>query len=92
MKHTAILPTLMALFFLLAAVVLAASAPAVDWWVIGGGGGHTENGDYALDGTSGQTVVGVVGIGQYRLCSGFRCAGMGPGHTLFLPLILKNWD
>lgn len=66
----------------LATVVVAAAGPpkqkavradtyAIDWWTVAGGGGASSGGDYFLEGTAGQPVVGMsVGSG-YTLSGGF---------------------
>jgi hypothetical protein len=85
----------LAALLLLTSVVLASGTPSVDWWVIGGGGGHAESAPYALDGTVGQPVVGVVSDDPYELCSGFWCRGAGAGagaeYKIYLPIILRNY-
>lgn len=89
MKRTVLL-ALVALL-LLSGVVLANGTQAIDWHVIGGGGGHVEAAPYALDGTVGQAVVGVVTDAGYELCSGFWCRAVA-GYKIYLPLVLRNWN
>jgi hypothetical protein len=72
----------------LAGVVLAQGTLAIDRHVIGGGGAHLETGIYALDGTIGQPVVGMISSTPYELCSGFWC-GTGERSYVYLPLVLK---
>ncbi len=91
MKRTRIFLSLVA-FLLLAGVALAnASVPTVDWWVIGGGGGHAEAGNYALDGTIGQALVGTASDTGYELCSGFWC-GAAVKYKIYLPVVLRNFS
>jgi hypothetical protein len=81
----------LAALLLLSSVVLAANGE-IPRYVIGGGGGHAEASPYALDGTVGQPVVGVVSNAPYQLCSGFWCEGVGVvEHDVYLPLILRNY-
>jgi hypothetical protein len=63
--------------------------PTVDWWVIGGGGGHSEVPPFRLDGTIGQPVVGMDGVGPCGLCSGFWCEAWGR-HRVHLPLVIRQ--
>ena len=79
----------LAALLLLTGVVLAAGTPALVRWVIGGGGGHAETPPYALDGTIGQAVAGVVSTSPYELCWGFWC-GTAAQHRIYLPLLLRN--
>jgi len=91
MKRVAILLSLV-VFLLLwgfgnaAATINAYSIP---WLVIGGGGGHAEVGNYALDGTLGQAVVGTASLTNYSLCSGFWCKAM-TSFREYLPLLFKD--
>jgi hypothetical protein len=78
-----------AALLLLTSVALANGTPSVDWWVIGGGGGHAETAPYALDGTVGQPLVGVVSNTPYQLCFGFW--GGGAEYKIYLPVILRNY-
>jgi hypothetical protein len=54
---------------------VSASPPALELsrYVIGGGGGHSDAGNYTLDGTVGQAVVGKVSNPPHELCAGFWC-------------------
>ena len=73
---------------LLSSVVLAANGE-IPRYVIGSGGGHAETAPYALDGTLGQVVAGLVSSSPYELCSGFWC-GMAAKYRVYLPLVLRN--
>lgn len=84
-----------AAFVLLMLILLVGGASAqgpltIDWFVIGGGGGHAEAAPYALDGTIGQAMVGVVSSASYELCSGFWC-GAAAQYRVYLPLVLRNF-
>jgi hypothetical protein len=70
---------------LLAVVALAVEAPSVDWHVIGGGGERLVKGEYAVEATLGQAVVGVVDHDAYTLCAGYWC-GAQSTYMLYLPL------
>ncbi|MCP4541411.1 MAG: hypothetical protein GY832_30140 [Chloroflexi bacterium] len=69
-------------------VVLAANGFEINRWVVGGGGGPAEGGDYVLNATVGQAVVGNVTGSPYELCAGFWC-GMG-AYKVYLPLVVRN--
>ena len=77
-------------YLLLTRLALAANGCEIIRNVIGGGGGHTENAPYALEGTSGQSVVGQASQTPYDLCAGFWC-GMGAEYSVYLPLVLRNY-
>ena len=70
-------------------VVLAANGLEVKRWVVGSGGGRAEGGDYVLDATVGQAVVGSISSSPYELCVGFWCRGVG-GYKVYLPLLVRN--
>jgi hypothetical protein len=59
-----------------------------DWHVIGGGGDRLEAGDYTLDCTVGQAVVGTARNDPYELCAGYWC-GAAVEHSIYLPLVLR---
>ncbi len=44
---------------------------AIDWWTVAGGGGASSGGDYFLEGTAGQPVVGMSAGSGYTLSGGF---------------------
>ncbi len=85
-RKTSVLITLAALP-LVAATTLAPTALTMHKYVIGGGGGHSKVGDFVLDSTVGQAVVGTVSNIPYDLCAGFWC-GLGQ-YKVYLPLILR---
>ena len=80
----------LAALLLLASVALASSTPSVDWWVIDGGGGHAEAGNYTLDGTVGQSVVGGGSNAPYELYSGLWCMAWAE-YKIYLPVVLRNF-
>ena len=58
-----------------------------------GGGGHADAPPYSLDGTIGQSIVGLGPAGNPELCSGFWCrqeVAAYDGYETYLPLELKN--
>jgi hypothetical protein len=90
MKRVAILLCLVA-FLLLGNFgnAVAVIHYSVSWDVVGGGGGHAEAGNYALDSTIGQSVVGTASLTNYSLCSGFWCKVMAFFRE-YLPLLFKD--
>jgi hypothetical protein len=70
--------------------VLAANTYEIFPHVIGGGGGHSESGEYVLDSTMGQAVVGNVGRSGYGLSGGFW-SGQVSYHSLNIPLVLRGF-
>ncbi len=87
MIRRAILLALVVVILAASAVLAAPSALQVPRNVISAGGARVAAGSYALDGTIGQAIVGVVSAGSYQVCSGFWC-GLGI-YKLFLPIIMK---
>lgn len=81
----------LAALLLLAGTVLAANGYEISRYVIGSGGGHAETAPYALDGTAGQPLVGVVTDASYQLCSGFWCGPVGGEYRIYLPVVLRNF-
>lgn len=78
----------LAILLSVSGIVLAANSFEIDRWVIGGGGGRVEEGDYVLNATVGQAVVGGITSNPYELCAGFWC-GMGV-YKVYLPLVVRN--
>ncbi len=78
----------LAILLSISGVVLAANGLEIGRWVIGSGGGRIEGGDYILNATVGQAVVGDVTSNPYNLCAGFWC-GMGV-YKVYLPLVVRN--
>jgi hypothetical protein len=73
---------------LLAVIALAVEAPSIDWHVIGGGGERLAEGNYAVEATLGQAVVGAVDHEAYTLCAGYWC-GAQSLHMVYLPLAIR---
>ena len=88
MKRTAVLIGLAGLLVLVS-VSLAAGTPSVEWAGVASGGGRDEVGDYTLNGTIGQAVVGLTINAPYDLCVGLWCGGGGRAH-IYLPLVLRE--
>jgi hypothetical protein len=76
---------------LITSLVLASGSYSINWWVIAGGGGDAEAGNYSLDFTIGQPIVGVATDTGYELCSGFWC-GAVVEYKIYLPIVLKNYS
>lgn len=74
--------------------VLAANGFEIQRWVIAGGGGPAEGGDYVLNVSVGQAVVGGITNTPYELCAGFWCGVDGideeVSYTVYLPLSLTG--
>jgi len=72
---------------------LAAGSYTLSWWAAPGGGGTSSSpGSYSLVGGAGQPAVGKLSGSGYTLSEGFWVGGTGnpgPGHGLYLPLIMK---
>lgn len=85
----------LAVLLVLAATGSAAASAAsilalqVERHVIAGGGGHVAQGSFALDGTIGQPLAGVVSNSPYKLCAGFWC-GRPTFGPVYIPLVLRN--
>ena len=90
MKRTQIFIAML-VFVLLTGIVLANGVTTtIDRHVIAGGGGHAETGNYTLDATIGQPVVGVASAGNEELCAGFWC-GTAVAYKIYLPLVMRNY-
>jgi hypothetical protein len=61
----------------------------LSWHVIAGGGGRMGSGQYTLQGTAGQPVIGPAAGSGHTLCSGFWC-GMEVEYRVYLPLVLRD--
>ena len=64
-------------------------APVILSSVLGSGGGQVSIGSVTLDGTIGQSVVGVVTQSGKEVCSGFWCDLPATLQKLWLPLVRK---
>jgi hypothetical protein len=74
----------------LVGAVLTNGTLAIARHIIGSGGGHEEVGNYVLDGTIGQVVVGAASNDPYDLCSGFWCGTRG--YKIYLPLVMRDFS
>lgn len=61
---------------------------SLSWYVLAGGGGRTASTHYAMNGTVGQSAVGLSDNTQYGTLSGYW--QNWPDYAVFLPLILKG--
>jgi hypothetical protein len=77
-----------ALLLLASTVFAGGGGPYISHYVIGGGGGHSQAGNFIVDSTVGQAVVGTFSTASYELCAGFWC-GMGE-YKVYLPVVLRN--
>ena len=89
-KSWIVLPVLIVLITLVVTPVMAAGIMEIDRYVIGSGGGTATGGDYTLNGTIGQPVIGSANHADLELCSGFWCKVADHFKTI-LPLILRNY-
>ena len=93
MKHTTkpwiVLFVLILLITLAVTPVMAAGIMEIDRYIIGSGGGTATGGDYTLNGTIGQPVIGNASHANLDLCSGFWCKIVDYYKTI-LPLILRE--
>ena len=80
-------PLLLALL-LVTSVALAANGYVISSSVFGSGGGRVVAGEYVVESTIGQAVVGTYSFSPYDVCTGFWC-GRGTYHA-YLPLVLRN--
>lgn len=67
----------------------AAQGYTITRHVIGSGGAHLEQGNYTLDNTFGQPIVGRYSRGSTSLCVGFWCREIRYDF-IYLPLLLRN--
>jgi len=80
-----ILTSISVLLIAAASIVLPQNGTiSIDWWLIGSGGGSTSGGDYSLESTIGQPVVGSSSGGDYSLASGFL-PGLSEPAVVFYP-------
>ena len=88
-KPWIVLPVLIVLITLVVTPVMAAGIMEIDRYIIGSGGGTATGGDYTLNGTIGQPVIGNASHANLDLCSGFWCKIVDYYKTI-LPLILRE--
>ena len=58
----------------------------IDWWVFSGGGAPSSGGRIELNGSIGQSVIGMSESENYELDHGYWLRGQ---YTVFLPLVLR---
>jgi hypothetical protein len=88
-KTWGLLTTLLVVFIsLVMTPVLAAGDSEISWYVIGGGGGPAESSVYTLNGTIGQSLVGISSDSDRELCSGFWCLSL-QWVKVYLPIIFR---
>jgi len=58
----------------------------IDWWVFSGGGAPSSGGRIELNGSIGQSVIGMSKSADYELDHGYWLRGE---YKIFLPLILR---
>jgi hypothetical protein len=87
-----LLALLLLLMSLLAGAVWAGSSdgPAVDWEVLSGGGAPAAAGGVTLNGTLGQTAIGLSSAGTRVLGAGFWYAAGKGVYDIYLPVVLRN--
>lgn len=71
-----------------ASVAVAAGSLEISRYAVGGGGGRAAAGDYVMDATIGQAVVGTFDTAVAEICAGFWC-GMGE-YKVYLPVIMRS--
>ncbi len=80
----------LAILLTVSVAVLAANGFEIQRWVIAGGGGPAQGGDYMLNASVGQAVVGGIANTPYELCAGFWCGMDGideqVSYSVYLPL------
>ena len=96
MKRMTFLLTLFALL-LLAGSVLAMESDnyQLDWFtpLTSSGGGDAGSANYAVNFTVGQAAIGASSGANYGNCLGYWCTegdGGLVGHTVYLPLVLRD--
>jgi hypothetical protein len=87
MKQRAFILALIALALLITNVSAAPNAYQVPIGIFSAGGGRIAAGNFVIDGSIGQTFVGVVATSPYQVCSGFWCTW--DLYAYFLPNISK---
>ena len=65
-------------FIILLAGLAAAQDYKIDWYVIASGGGHSQSGDYQVNGTIGQPIVGKSLSSEYIIEAGFWVGAKEP--------------
>jgi len=90
MKKTTILILCLAVLVLIAGVAFAATDStsfAIDWWVFSGGGAPSSAGDFEMNGSLGQSVIGSSASTNYSIDHGYWLKG---AYKTFMPLLVKQ--
>ena len=90
MKKTTILILCLAVLVLIAGVTFAATEGTtftIDWWVFSGGGAPSSAGDFEMNGSLGQSVIGSSASTNYSIDHGYWLKG---AYKTFLPLLVKQ--
>lgn len=58
----------------------------VDWWVFSGGGAPSSAGDYAMNGSLGQSVIGSSSSTNFSIDHGYWLKGT---YDIYLPLVMR---
>ncbi len=87
-RWIAIIGVLVALLIVNIAGAQSSANYSLSWYVLAGGGGRTASTHYAMNGTVGQSAVGLSDDTQYGTASGYW--QKWPDYAVFLPLILKG--
>jgi hypothetical protein len=85
--------TLLAVAALLLLVTLTSAnglGYTLHWWTVDGGGGTLSGNGYTLSGTAGQPDAAVWQGDGYILAGGFWGAAAADGHTVYLPVVIRN--
>jgi hypothetical protein len=91
-RKSLVLPAAILTTLLLTSLALAFGSYTINWYVIGGGGGPISGGDYAINSTIGQPVVGASEGGNYRIEAGFLGGALAVEYRIYLPVVLKNYS
>jgi len=92
MKKTKILILCLAAVVVLLVAGIAIAAPmgityTVDWWVFSGGGAPSSDGDYEMNASLGQSIIGRSSSTNYSIDHGYWLKG---AYKTFFPLVLKQ--
>lgn len=82
------------LILLLVGVAWAGSSAnyAIDWWVFSGGGAPASSSSVSLNGSLGQTAVGLSSSSNVSLNAGYWRSALAPppdNNLIYLPVILR---
>jgi hypothetical protein len=93
-RKCTILGVLVASLLLAGIAVAAPSSYDIDWWAMASGSSSGTAGDTNLEGTVGQTVVGIQSEDDYVICSGFwpgvGSCGEPPTYPAYLPTVFRE--